>query len=118
MAASVIEPALVTFPTGRCCWLGLEKTPNYAFVHPFIRDAFLRSKSLLPNRFAKMRVVAGRRPRSSTAESVARFAIKNSETYIGSAEPPNGLCASSFSRPLLTGRARVEDSTIEIQLTF
>src|ERR1700738_936074 len=108
MEASVIEPALVTFPTGRCCWRELERTPNYAFAHRFIRDAFLRSKISLPNRFAKMRAVPGRRPRSSTVESVARFAIKNSETYIGSAEPPNGLFDSSFSPPLLTGRVRVK----------
>src|SRR6266704_6484258 len=117
MAASVIEPASGMFPTGRYYWLGLERTPNYAFVHRFIRDAFLRSKNLLPNRFAKMRVVPGRPPRFSTVESVARFAIKTSETYIGSAEPPNGPFASSFSPPLLTGRARVKDCTIEIRLT-
>jgi hypothetical protein len=38
-----------------------------------------------------MKVVPGRRPGSSTAESVARLAIKSSGTSTGSGEPPNGL---------------------------
>ena len=57
--------------------------PNYAFVPRFLRDAFLPLKNLLPNRFAKRRVGSGRRPGSSTAASVARFAIKSSGTSIG-----------------------------------
>ena len=52
---------------------------------------FCAWKNLLPSKFAKRMVGAGRRPRSSTAASVARFAIKSWGTSIGSAEPPSDL---------------------------
>ena len=55
--------------------------PNYAFVLRCLRNAFLPWKNLPLNRFAKIRVSSGRRPGSSTAASVARFAKELGDVY-------------------------------------
>jgi hypothetical protein len=78
---------------------------------------FFALENLLPNRFANRRVGFGRRPGSSTAASVARFATKSSGTSIGSAEPLSALFASLFSPLLPTGREKAEGCIIAIRLT-